>query len=328
MKRLAFGLAVGAALTMHAADAGLTLCNRTSYVLYAATAALRLPDVSVQGWTRLVPGSCAEAIKPDLTAQAYYLYAKTSRAHSGSPRAWSGPTRVCARDKDFSFRAAFNARCTDGGYELGFAEVATGHKRVWTATFHDAPDQPSMAAAERAGLKRLIGDIGVRAAMSDKQVDAAIGAFKARVHLAAGAPTAALFDALETEAMKAAVPSGYMLCNDTAGEVYAAIGQQMVAASGPVFVSRGWWTVAAGACSPLITDSIAAKKIWLRVERAKNAVLVQGPMKFCVTNIEFDIQGRERCAARGLVEAGFAETHGGPAPGFTAHVTAAGLVQK
>ena len=53
-----------------------------------------------------------------------------------------------------------------------------------------------MAAAERAGLKRLIADIGVRSAVTDKQIDAAIRAFKARVHLAPNAPTAALFDAL------------------------------------------------------------------------------------------------------------------------------------
>jgi uncharacterized membrane protein len=325
MKRGAAAFLVGLGLLALPAQAGLTVCNRTSTVVYAATAALTLPDVSVKGWTRLVPGACAEAIKGDLTAQAYYLYAKTSRAHGGTPRAWSGATRVCVKDKDFSARLPFNARCTAGSYELGFAEVQTQHLRAWTTTLHDNPDLPSLAAAERAGLKRLLADTGVRNAITDKQVDAALKAFRSRVHLAPNAPTAALFDALETEAMKAASPSGYTLCNDTAGDVYAAIGLSMVALKGPVFVSRGWWTVASGACAPLLTESIAGKKVWLRVERGKGAPLVQGAAKFCVTNIEFDIQGRDRCAARGLVESGFAETAGGPPSGFTAHVTAAGL---
>jgi uncharacterized membrane protein len=328
MKPRVFALVIALAGLAAPAEAGLTLCNRTSTVVYAATAALTLPQATVKGWTRLAPGACGEAIKGDLTAQAYYLYAKTSRAHTGPARAWSGTTRICAKDKDFSWRGNLNTRCGGDTYELQFAEVATQHMRSWTTTFHDTPDIATMAAAERAGLKRLLADIGVRNANTDAQIDDALKKFRARVHLAANAPTAALFDALETEAMKSANPSGYTLCNDTAGEVYAAIGLDMVSQKGPVKVSRGWWTVAGGACSQLITESLTGKKIWLRVERGKGTALVQGPVKFCVTNIEFDIQGTARCAARGLVESGFAETHTGPSPGFTAHVTASGLVGK
>lgn len=313
------------AVVARPAEAGLTLCNRTSYVLYAATATTRFPTVEVKGWTRLIPGACVEAIKGDLTADNYYLYAKTSRAHAGSPRAWSGTTQLCAKDKDFSTRTTLNARCSGDFSELGFAEIATGHARVWTTTFHEAPDLPNPAAAERAGLRRLISDTGVRNIFTDKQADSALAAFRNRVHLAPKAPTAALFDALETEAMKAASPAGYTLCNDTPKDVYAAIGVQLVGPKGPVFAARGWWTVGAGACAPLMTESIAGKKVWLRVERGKGAVVVEGPAKFCVTNIAFDIQGRERCASRGLTEAGFAETAGGPNAGFTAHVTATGL---
>lgn len=325
MKRGVFAWVFALAALGAPAEAGLTLCNRTSTVLYAATAALTMPDATVKGWTRLAPGACAEAIRGDLTAQAYYLYAKTSRAHAGAPRAWSGATRVCAKDKDFSWRGSLNARCSGDSYELNFAEISTQHLRSWTTSFHDTPDFPSLQAAERAGLKRLLTDIGVRTAATDRQVDDALKAFRARVHLAPNAPTAALFDALETEALKAANASGYTLCNDTQGEVYAAIGLDMVSQKGPVKASRGWWTVAGGACSQLITESLAGKTIWLRVERSKAAALVQGPAKFCVTNIEFDIQGNERCAARGLVEAGFAQTHTGASPGYTAHVTANGL---
>ena len=326
MKRLGalVGLVFAAAAIASPAQAGLTLCNRTSYVLYAVTAALTIPDITVKGWTRLTPGACTEAIKGDLLAQQYFLYGKTSRAHSGSPRAWSGPTNVCVKDTDFSQRLPFAARCSGDFYQTGFATVDTRHMRNWITTFRESPDLASMPAAGRAGLKRLLADNGGRNLGTDKEVDAALAAFKARLKLAKNAPPGALFDALETAAMKSAVPAGYTLCNDTAAPVYAAIGQQI----GAAFVARGWWAVAAGTCAPLITDAVAGKKIWLRVEQAKGAALVAGPAKFCVTNIEFEIQGRERCASRGLTEAGFAETHGGPSSGFTAHVTATGLAGK
>ncbi len=327
MKRGVLLVVLGLAGFAMPARAGLTLCNRTSTIVYAATGAVNFPDAAIKGWTRLIPGACAEAIKGDLTAQSYFLYAKTSRAHAGTPKDWSGASRTCVRDKDFSLRQPFNARCAAGSYEVGFAEIQTQHMRSWTTTLRDTPDLPNMAAAERAGLKRLLADTGVKNAFTDKQVDAALKTFRGRVHLTPNAPTAALFDALETEAMKAANPSGYTLCNDTSGDVYAAIGLAMVGMKGPVFVSRGWWTVPGGSCAPLLTESVARKKVWLRVERSKGAPLVQGPAKFCVTNIEFDIQGSDRCAARGLTEAAFAETAGGPAPGFTAHVTANGLTK-
>lgn len=325
MKRfgVSFGLFACLTLGTGSAEAGMTLCNRTSYVLYAATAALNAPNLTVKGWTRLVPGACAEAIKGDLTAQQYLLYAKTSRAHSGAMRAWSGPTNVCIKDSDFSQKVAVGARCSDGSYEVGFANVDTRRLKTWTTTFRESPDLASMPGAERAGLKRLLGDLGNKLISSDKQLDAAIAAAKARLRIAKTAPAAALFDALETEAMKVTTPVGYSVCNDTAQPVYAAIGLK----SGAVFHARGWWTVAGGTCAPLITDSVAGQKIWLRVERAKGLPLVLGPVKFCVTNIEFDIQGRERCAARGLTEAGFAETHGGKAGGFVARVSATGLAK-
>ena len=77
MKRIGFlcGLVFVVASLVSPARAGLTLCNRTSYVLYAAAAALTVPDMTVKGWTRLVPGACAESLKGDLTAQQYFLTA-------------------------------------------------------------------------------------------------------------------------------------------------------------------------------------------------------------------------------------------------------------
>ena len=303
------------------AEAALQACNRTSYVLYAAGAAQTGSDLTMKGWSRIAPGACADVVSGDLTADAYYLTARSSRAHSGSPHAWSGSINLCAKDKDFSFRQPFGARCPADGYELGFAQIDTHHMRSWTATFRETPDMPSMPAAERAGLKRLLNDIGVRDTGDEKKLTAALAAFRARVHLAANAPTTALFSALETDAMRSATPAGYSVCNDTSANIYIAIGLQKDKA----FTSRGWWTVASGTCSHLITESVLGQKIWLRAEPVKGPPLVTGPVNFCVTTIEFDIQGRENCKKRGLIDAGFAETNVKGAAGFSAHITGSGL---
>jgi uncharacterized membrane protein len=322
MSRLVPVLAAAASvLVLSPAQASLKLCNRTSYVLYAATGAGSPSDIAVRGWTRIVPGACAIAIEGDLTGQDYYLYARSSAAHADAPRSWGGQINLCVRDKDFSLRVPRGyVRCRDS-YALPFAAVSTHHMRSWTTTFHETPDLPSMKSAEDAGLRRLLGDTGVRNTAGTKAMEATLAGFRKRMHLPQNAGTDALFGALETEAMTTANPVGYTICNDTDKQAWAALGQR----KGAIFVSRGWWTLTPGSCTRALTESVAGREVYLRVEREKGAPLVSGPEKFCVTNIEFEIQGRERCAKRGLAEAGFAATNGARAAGFTAHVTDKGL---
>jgi uncharacterized membrane protein len=321
MKRAFCGVVLFAVFAALPAKAGLTACNRTSYVIYAAGAALKGSDFTLKGWTRILPGGCAEVLAGDLTGDAYYITARSSRAHSGAARAWSGPTNLCAKDKDFSLRQSFGTRCPADGLEMGYAQIDTHHMRNTTTTFRETPDFRSMDAAKQAGLRRLFADIGQHDTATDKKLGEAVTALRTRMRIVTKAPDTAVFDALETEALKRGGNAGYTLCNDTGTSVYAAIGLQKSGA----FVSRGWWTVGSGSCSPLITDPIQGQKIWLRVERGKGPPLVGGPNGFCVTNIEFDIQGRENCKKRGLQDAGFAETNQKGAAGFTARVTAQGL---
>jgi uncharacterized membrane protein len=305
-----------------AAQASLRLCNRTSYVLYAATAITAADGVSVKGWTRVVPGTCTVALEGDLAASAYDLYARTSAAHAGPARAWAGNAEFCTKSGDFALHQPFaSANCATADMTaMPFAALDTHHMRSWTVTFREEPDFSTMKDAERAGLKRLLGDNGVGNLRSDRDIDAALAQFEKRLHLSDKAGTAGLFDALETEALRDAAPAGYTVCNDTEKPVFAALGEQ----DGKGFVSRGWWMVAAGSCAKTVTDSLSGQKIYLRVERSKTA-LVQGPETFCVADIEFEIHGRGNCAARGLREAGFLATNTGGAPGFAAHVSDKGL---
>lgn len=305
------------------AQAALQLCNQTSYVLYAATGTQKNAEVATKGWLRVVPGACEIALSEALTADAYYLYARTSQAHAGSPRAWAGQTSLCAKDPNFSLRNPLGSRfCpSDDSFPLAFSRVDNNHLSAWTVTLTEQASITSLNAARQAGISRLLSDIGYRF-KNPKVRDGALANFRSRAKLPADASADNLIDALETEAMKAATPAGYSICNDTKEPLWGALGTH----EGQAWIARGWWKIAPGGCAHAITQPLKTDMVYLRVERQKKQTVVGGEAKFCVTEIEFEISGREKCASRGLREAGFAATKTSGKPGFAAHVSAEGLI--
>ncbi len=324
-------LALAAGLTGFAspASAALTVCNRTSYVLSVATGTLAVSDIASQGWTRVVPGACRAVLAGDLAAPAYYLYARTSPAYSGPARAWGGDKDICVKDTNFSTKTRLVSEdcATDDFFQLPFATVDTHHLRSWTATFSESAALATLPQAQLAGLKRLLAGIGYKVGAPDGKPDKATGSalsdVRKRFHLAPAASSDDLFDALETEALKSATPAGYSICNDTAKAFAAALGEKQRSD----WVSHGWWKIAAGSCAKVIDVMDGRDSVFLFVQKIGGPPLVSGPSKFCVTEIEFDIQGRNHCAARGLTEAGFAETKVKGLSGFAAHVGDNGLVK-
>ena len=139
------------------ARAALTLCNRTSYILYAASAAIQSPRSETQGWTRLAPGECQVARKEPLAAETYLVHARSSLAHSGAARAWGGSYPVCVKDGDFTIKQSVTQpTCTaEGTFALPFAPVDNGGKSIWTMNFDEQPVM-SLAEAQLAGVKRLL----------------------------------------------------------------------------------------------------------------------------------------------------------------------------
>src|SRR3569832_1489701 len=97
-------LLLAAGLMPRPAEAALTLCNRTSYILYAATSAIQSPKSETQGWTRIAPGDCQLARKEPLQAETYLVHARSSLAHSGPARAWGGSYPVCVKDGNFTIK--------------------------------------------------------------------------------------------------------------------------------------------------------------------------------------------------------------------------------
>lgn len=325
------GLLLCALLGTHAtaANAGLKLCNRTSYILYAASGYVEGESAITQGWTRLVPGTCQSSISGPLAARGhYFVYARSSLAHSGASRAWGGSQSLCVKDASFTLKAAFGAaRCpADDTFELPFAAVDTHREKAWAMTFDDAPPLRTLKDAESAGLKRLLRDQGSKIATidaaPDKTAQAAMAAFRKRLNMAPTATVANLFDALETEALKTTAPAGYSVCNDTAKAIWVALGLK----NKDRWISRGWWKIAAGGCAKAIAEALATDRIFLLAQTPGGIPIVYGPEKFCTTTVEFDIQNRGNCKKRGLVEAGFAGTTVKGLQGYTAHVSESGLV--
>lgn len=312
------------------ATAALTLCNRTSYILYVATAAETASDVASQGWTRIVPGSCQVALSGDLSAVRLDIYARTSQAHSGPARAWGGERQVCVEDVGFNVHVPTTVHeCpSDNFYLLPFARIDTRRMTSWTSTLSESPSLASLTDARTAGLKRLLRDLSYPIATidgrPDKEAETALADFRKRQHVKPEASAVDLFDALETNAFKVAAPAGYSICNDTTKSIAAALGEKSAAN----WVSHGWWKIAPGSCARALTAPLATDMLYLYVQKVGGPALVSGQDRFCVADIEFDIRGRAHCKERGLGELGFAATPVKGLSGFAAHVGEAGLVRS
>ena len=310
------------------ASAALNVCNRTSYVLYAATAVATEREIASRGWTRIVPGDCRAVLPGELTAAGYYVYARTSQAHSGLARAWGGDRQICVRDVNFATRVAASASSceSDDFYTLPFAKIDIHRATSWTSTLSETPAIATLMDARIAGLKRLLHDLGYGVASidghPDKAAESALFDFRKRQHLTSQASASDLFDALETNALRVSTPIGYSICNDTAKPIAAALGEK----TGTSWISRGWWKVAPGSCAKAITTPLSSDGYYLYAQTIAGRALVSGGDKLCVADIEFDIQGRGGCKNRGLGEVGFAQTLVRGLSGFAAHVGDSGLV--
>jgi uncharacterized membrane protein len=305
------------------AHAALNLCNRTSYILYAATAAPVSGTAGekawrVKGWTRITPGACVAALPGRLMGQTYLVHARSSMAHSGPGRAWGGDHALCVRDGDFTLtekrgeKQQDHVRQCSGGFPLGFAAIATGGRADWTMTFDQKPPIDSLARAELAGVRRLLQDDGYKvgpiAGPPDKATGDALTAY--RKTLPPDADNAALFTALEDQARGRVVPAGVTACNGGPVTLLVALGQS---GQNKPATTRGWWTVAPDACARLQTTPLTDKGLAILARTKDGRTLKGGPLQLCVTGQAFQINDAGRaCAARGFETAGFAPvpTHG------------------
>lgn len=315
------------ATTATPANAAYRLCNHTSYVIYAAIGFQAGTELFTQGWSRIPPGFCATPIVSPLKTATYYIYARSSDAHSGPVHAWGGRANLCAKASEFSLHTSIaSPGCSDpDAYRLPFAAVEVKGRADWVTNFTEARTFADPAANQRAGIQRLLADngyaVGAPDALPGPRTDTALLAFRTRMKIAPNATLADLFDALEDDAQLNATPQGYAICNKTAEAVYAAIAMR----SGAAWTSRGWWKVAAGVCARVISEPLAADRVYLLVERTKGQRIVTGQTTFCITDVQFEVTGRENCVKRGLANAGFVATVTQGRRGYAARVGEEGL---
>jgi uncharacterized membrane protein len=305
--------------------AALKLCNQTTYIVYAAIGSATKTALDTRGWTRVVPGDCATPIDGPLTAPAYFIYAHTSQAHSGPSRAWGGKVQICARDTNFVQRTKLPVRGCQGSdfYQMPFSVLDRHALASWTTTFTESATIKTLNDAKRGGIDRLLEDLGYRVKVpGDRARDLALDDFHKRMKLPADATDADLFNALETEATKRTAPAGYTVCDDTDQPLWIAIALQT--AKGPA--ARGWWQVPAGACSRLLTDPLKSDRVFLFAQHKNKAVVVSGPLKFCVSDAEFEFPQKKVCTGKGLLMRGFAATDTRGHAGYVAHVGDNGLL--
>lgn len=310
------------------AKADLKICNRTSYVLDAATQTIvKSTESLTQGWIHLTPGNCAVAVKGQLNGASYMVYAHSSLAHAGPPRAWGGSFPVCVKNGDFNLhQAVTQPYCTASDtFALPFAPVNIKDRRDWTMALDETLALPSLVAAQLAGVKRLLADNGYKVGAINgspsKPTQAALTDFRKKANFKPGDGNDLLFAALEKQALTKTAPQGYAVCNDTAEPLVAAI-----ADGGAKPVSRGWWRIGPKACAQAMTAPLGGNEVYLLAQTLKGKVLVGGTEKFCTAPGAFEVQGRADCIKRGMAEAGFTQTAGKGAPGFVAHIGDKGLI--
>ena len=290
---------------------GWELCNRTSYVIEAATGRPDGADVIVEGWTRIRPGQCEIALPGPLKPGIYFVFSRSSKAHRGGQRDWSGQTPLCV-DTNGSFAVENPSSCQSMGLESrGFTAVrldAKGGSMTFNETeLYDKSGQ----SPQNAGIQRLLNDAGIFQDVVDgylgRESRAAINAFLAERKMPPTTTQAELIDVLEQVASRRARQVGMELCNRTGNRILAAI-----ARSRPDGLeSRGWWTIDANQCIRAVDESLITAPHYVYAEmvtdagtrRMKNAATV-----FCTSRAQFAIVGNQNCEQRRYRPEKFIET--------------------
>lgn len=311
------GGALGAALlSALPASAALEFCNRSSYLLDAASAHEVEDGFLVQGWFKLNPGECKKVFSENLGDKEHYAFARTRPAHGASRRLTSGDRMLCIDTVDFSFVSANG--CTDRGLQkVEFARVATDGRNDWTATFSESGNYDDKRA-RIAGTQRLLRELGYEPGSVDGfsggRTTRAIKEFqKANGLTDDGKVNTSLFRALEAAGEQRQRRSGFHFCNDTQLLVWAAIGYRQ----SDEWRSSGWIRVPAGNCAPAMTSALDEPVYYAYAEavtedgetatRNDVPLVWGGDRSFCTKPTRFFIRGRTNCAARGYDEVPFQE---------------------
>lgn len=126
------------------ASSGLTFCNRTQSIIWAAYGREAQGKQQSRGWYRLLPEQCEKVIKERLTEPSVYAFASVEKSE-GVPETWGGNKIFCTKDSSFDFEDSTN--CSGKGFSAnGFFQINTNGQS--SVTFEFVPRTPPAAPAE------------------------------------------------------------------------------------------------------------------------------------------------------------------------------------
>lgn len=121
------------------AATGLSICNTTDFLVWAAVGYQSGEDFASSGWIRIEPDRCEKAIKGELKEQYYYTYAEAVDGgglvarRASQDLVWAGNHTFCTKGTRFEIEG--REGCTERGFdETGFKRIDTGEALVWTET--------------------------------------------------------------------------------------------------------------------------------------------------------------------------------------------------
>lgn len=126
-----------ATLRTQSNERGLVLCNRTGYLVWAATGQLVEDNFETRGWVRIKPDECAQAINRTLTGRYYFYYAEAVNeegdvvVEAGRRKIWGGEKPLCSKSTRFVING--NDDCRARGFDQQFfRQIDTGSAQRWT----------------------------------------------------------------------------------------------------------------------------------------------------------------------------------------------------
>ena len=311
------------ALASSAAQAELTLCNRTSYRMDAAIGLEKRANVETRGWFRIEPGQCRQVLDGPYDAEMAYVYARTPQVYGSAPLPQNGNADFCIRDGDFTI---------SNGRECPISQQA----HFSAARPSDSPKGPTINLAEEAdyddaqarlaGIQRLLVIAGYDANPIDgvqgAKTQAALNKFLADRKLPAEEAASANFFETLIAAAQSPEGHGFSWCNDTKNPVMAALGTL----EGGTLITRGWYRVDAGTClrpdvrgdqQKLYSYGEAVDGQGRTLKRGDQAVSWGGDVTLCTRDGKFELSDQKDCAVRGLNATGFAAVNVGGQPSTT-----------
>ncbi len=279
---------------------GQEVCNETSYVIYLSTGLHEGDNIRTEGWVRLRSGQCRIVLPAPFTEAPYYAYGYSSDVHAGGRHQWGGRTALCV-DETGNFSLDGKQDCKALGLTTRNFNVIDVNPPDGGRTVLSEPNKYG-TRAELAGIQRLLKDNGYSVRTVDgydgRRTRAAIRKFVSTRKLPPALERTALIDALEAAAREGLAQTGLKVCNETATPIWTAYGRH----KGRGWESRGWWQIAPKACTTLLSGRLADKSIYLYagIEGGQEDLsLLAARDNFCVSDVLFAIQGREKCSLRG-----------------------------